>query len=105
MKISARWFALLILYLSPINAVAQNAISSGSISGQATDATGAAITGATVIAENVASGVKLTTKTNGAGFYTFSSLNVGRYKVSVSQTGFKKKIMCWCRSAKTQLAI
>jgi hypothetical protein len=93
MKISARWFALLTLSLFPINAIAQNAISTGSISGQATDATGAAIAGAVVIAENVASGVKLTTKTNGAGFYTFSSLNVGRYKVSVSQTGFKTTII------------
>jgi Carboxypeptidase regulatory-like domain len=70
-------------------AQAQNAISTGSISGQVTDASGAAVVGATVTAENVAAGAKLTAKTNGTGFYSFQSLKVGTYNVSVSQTGFK----------------
>ncbi len=34
-------------------------------------------------------GLKLNTRTNGAGFYTFPSLSVGAYNITVSQTGFK----------------
>jgi hypothetical protein len=68
---------------------AQNAISTGSISGQVTDSSGAAVVGAAVSAENIAAGVKLNTKTNGSGFYSFQSLKVGSYNVGVSQTGFK----------------
>ena len=54
---------------------AQNASSTGSISGEVTDASGAAVVGATVTAVDEATGVKLTAKTNGTGFYSFPSLN------------------------------
>jgi len=77
------------LILCSIGARAQNAISTGSISGQVTDVTGATVVGATVTAENVAARVKLSSKTNGTGFYSFQSLPVGAYNLSVSQTGFK----------------
>jgi hypothetical protein len=75
------------------HALAQNAISTGSISGQVTDATAAAVVGASVTATNEADGVKLTTKTNGTGFYSFQSLSVGAYDISVSQNGFKTTII------------
>jgi hypothetical protein len=71
---------------------AQNAISTGSISGQVTDSSGAAVEGATVTASSDATGVKLTAKTNGTGFYSFPSLIVGPYDITVSQTGFKTAI-------------
>ena len=77
------------LSLFSLDARAQNAISTGSISGQVTDTTGAAVVGAAVTSESVEAGVKLNTKTNGAGFYTFPSLSVGAYNITVSQTGFK----------------
>jgi len=77
------------LSLFSFDARAQNAISTGSISGQVTDTTGAAVVGAAVTSESVEAGVKLNTKTNGAGFYTFPSLSVGAYNITVSQTGFK----------------
>ncbi len=77
------------LILCSFGTRAQNAISTGSISGQVTDGTGATVVGATVTAENVAAGVKLSTKTNGTGFYSFQSLPVGAYNISVSQAGFK----------------
>ncbi len=70
-------------------AQAQNAISTGSISGQVTDSSGAAVVGAAVAAKNIAAGVKLNAKTNSTGFYSFQSLKVGSYNVSVTQTGFK----------------
>lgn len=71
---------------------AQNAISTGSISGQVTDASGGAVVGATATATSEAAGVKLTTKTNGAGFFSFPSLRVGEYEIRVSQTGFKTAV-------------
>lgn len=84
--------SLLLLCLCP-RARCQNAISGGSISGEVTDASGAAIAGATVTASNAATGVEATTKSNSSGFYNFSSLGVGTYKVTVSQSGFKQTVI------------
>jgi hypothetical protein len=60
-----------------------------SISGTITDATGAAVVGATVIATNVNTGVTTTQQTNGLGYYSFPSLPPGKYTIDVEQTGFK----------------
>jgi len=84
--------SLLLLCLCP-GARAQNAISGGSISGEVTDASGASIPGAMVSASNAATGVEARTKTNSSGFYSFSSLGVGTYKVTVSQSGFKQAVI------------
>jgi len=42
-----------------------------------TDQSRAVVRDATVTAKNVVAGVTLTARTNGAGFYSFSSLTVG----------------------------
>jgi hypothetical protein len=60
-----------------------------SISGTVTDATGAAVVGATVTATNVGTGVVITQTTNGQGYYSFQSLPLGKYTIDVQQTGFK----------------
>ncbi len=60
-----------------------------SISGTVTDATGAAVLGATVTATNVDTGVTTTLQTNGQGYYSFQSLALGKYTISVEQKGFK----------------
>jgi Carboxypeptidase regulatory-like domain/TonB dependent receptor len=70
-------------------AAGQNAISNGSISGRVTDSSGGVVVGATVIAKSSSTGVSQTSKTNAAGIYNFSSLPVGTYDLSVSQSGFK----------------
>jgi hypothetical protein len=93
MKGIAFWLALFLFSAFPFTALAQNAISTGSISGQVTDKTGAVVVGATVSAKSIAEGVKLNTKTNGTGFYNFSSLPVGAYTITVSQTGFQTTII------------
>ena len=49
----------------------------GSIAGTVTDATGGVIPGATVTATNVDTGVKVATKTNATGAYSFPELNGG----------------------------
>ncbi len=72
-------------------------ISSGNVFGQAADgnlvgavldATGAVIGSAAVEAENSATGVKATTKSDESGFYRFNNLLVGKYKVTASAPGF-----------------
>lgn len=70
--------------------VAGNAFASvtGSIVGTVTDATGGVIPGASVTAINVETGVKVTTKTNATGAYSFPELNVGHYELLVQATGF-----------------
>jgi Carboxypeptidase regulatory-like domain/TonB dependent receptor len=60
-----------------------------SISGTVTDASGAVVAGASVTATNVDTGVATTLTTNTQGFYSFQSLPLGNYTISVQQTGFK----------------
>src|SRR5579863_4380986 len=60
-----------------------------SISGTATDPSGATVAGATVIATNTETGVSTTQTTNAQGFYSFQSLALGTYSIRIQQTGFK----------------
>ncbi len=61
----------------------------GDVSGTVTDATGAALAGATVSAESVGTGLVRTATTSDTGTYRIPNLTAGRYKVSVSASGFK----------------
>src|SRR5258708_10059758 len=62
---------------------------SGSIQGVVSDPSGAVIPGATVVATNVATGVKTTRPTTDAGYYVLSPLAPGEYTVSASVQGFQ----------------
>ncbi|MBI1763927.1 MAG: TonB-dependent receptor [Acidobacteria bacterium] len=84
----ANLFALLaVLALVSLNAWAQT--SSSRISGTITDATGALVPGAKVTIKDEATGVTYNQTTTGAGLFTFPSLPVGKYTVSVEMKGFK----------------
>ncbi len=62
----------------------------GSISGTVTDATGAVVKGATVTIINTDRGQSIRSlTTNGAGFYTATSLPLGTYTVKIAASGFK----------------
>lgn len=58
------------------------------LSGLVTDPSQASIAGAAVTALNQATGLSRTTQTDGSGYYSFSSLPVGRYEITVVQAGF-----------------
>ena len=60
-----------------------------SISGTVTDPSGGVVAGASVTATNVETGVATTLTTNTQGFYSFQSLPLGNYTISVQQSGFK----------------
>ena len=62
----------------------------GTIQGRVTDASGAAVPGATVEILNFATGVSTTTTTNEEGSYRVPFLIPGTYRVTVSLEGFSK---------------
>jgi hypothetical protein len=60
----------------------------GSITGQVTDPSGALVSGATVTAENTATAVKTSAKTNESGVYTIRFLPIGTYTLIIEASGF-----------------
>jgi hypothetical protein len=61
----------------------------GTIQGTVTDPSGAVVTGASVTATNVATGVETARKTTDAGFFVLPLLPAGEYTVTVKATGFQ----------------
>jgi outer membrane receptor protein involved in Fe transport len=64
----------------------------GTITGTASDQTGAAIVGVSVTATNSGTGVTSQTTTGANGSYTIALLPVGTYQVSAEHAGFKRFI-------------
>lgn len=64
-------------------------LSTGSMSGTVTDATGAIVAGATVTATQTTTGRSLVTVSTEAGLYSLPNLDVGTYTLSVEKPGFK----------------
>jgi len=88
---SLRAFVLVVLsaFLGA-NALAQ---STAALSGTVSDATGAVVAGAKVVATNQATGVESATQTDTAGAYLFSSLPIGIYRIQVIAPGFQSAIV------------
>ena len=61
----------------------------GTILGTVTDASGAVISGAKVVAKNTATGLERTTQTSADGSYAIPELPLGTYTVTISQSGFQ----------------
>src|SRR5215469_16092718 len=64
----------------------------GSLTGNVTDPSGAAIPQASVEARSVGTGVARATVTDSRGVYTFNDVAQGTYKVSVAANGFQTMI-------------
>jgi hypothetical protein len=64
----------------------------GTITGTVTDAGGAAVAGAKVMARNEATSDTRQATTNAEGLYIFSQLPPGNYEVSAENPGFKKAV-------------
>src|SRR5438270_5153090 len=76
-----------LLLLCATGAAAQT--STSRITGTVTDTAGAVVPGATVTALNEATGITQTQTTTDAGLYSFASLPVGAYTITVEKAGFK----------------
>ena len=70
------------------SAAAYAQTTTGSITGEVTDSTGAVVAGAKVVAHNDATGVDTTGTTNSTGVYNIRFLPIGRYELTVSSSGF-----------------
>src|SRR5579859_7688135 len=79
--------AVAVLTLSAGRLQAQ--VDTGSITGTATDASGAVVSGAKVTLTNEGTGAVLSTTTGTDGNYTFSPVRIGTYKIDASAQGFK----------------
>jgi hypothetical protein len=83
------WQGLVLFGVMLLACGAAYAIVTASISGTITDASGAAVMGATVVATNTATGVTTTQHTNAQGYYSFQELALGTYTIDVQLAGFK----------------
>ena len=68
---------------------AQNVVLTGALSGRITDQSGAVVAGASVVVQNLGTGVKQPTATNHAGLYRFPALTPGSYSITASLKGFR----------------
>ncbi|HWB95523.1 MAG TPA: carboxypeptidase-like regulatory domain-containing protein, partial [Bryobacteraceae bacterium] len=66
---------------------AQSAVAQ--LTGQVLDPTDAVIVGADVTVTNEATGIRLETKSNGDGYYSFPLLQPGEYRLTVQSQGFR----------------
>lgn len=62
----------------------------GTITGTVTDPSGAVVPGAKVVLTNAATSETRTTATDAAGLFSFTTVPMGTYSVTVSHRGFKK---------------
>ena len=70
-------------------AVSTFAQTTGTISGTATDQSGALVPGADITLKNVTTGDIRHTQSNGSGYFSFGSVVPGAYEVSINAKGFK----------------
>src|SRR6476620_7623663 len=72
----------------PSSTYAQETVNYASVSGRVTDAQGAVVPGAQVVARQIETDVKAETVTSTDGRFRFPYLRVGSYEVRVSLQGF-----------------
>jgi Carboxypeptidase regulatory-like domain/TonB dependent receptor len=85
-------FSLLVALLTGFGS-ATLAQSTAALNGTVTDATGAIVPNAKVVATNQATGVESDTQTDAAGTYLFPSLPIGVYHIRVSAPGFQSGVI------------
>jgi len=81
--------SVLVILVSCVLLTAQNVVLTGALSGRITDQSGAVVAGASVVVQNLGTGVKQSTATNHAGLYRFPALTPGSYSITASLKGFR----------------
>jgi hypothetical protein len=83
---------LLIAGLLVSGAFAQSQALNGQIEGIVTDANGASLSGAAVVARNIETGAERTATSDDSGVYRFPLLPLGSYRVTVEMPNFKRLV-------------
>ena len=88
MKHTVRFVLVLIAFFAGFQPGVQAQSTFGSVRGTVTDATGAAVAGATATLRSVDQNTTATGVSDGAGSFVFQNVKPGRYVVSVAHAGF-----------------
>lgn len=80
---------VLVLFSICVLLTAQTVVSTGALSGRATDQSGALVPGASIVVRNLETGVTQSAVTNHAGLYRFPVLAPGAYSIRASFQGFR----------------
>lgn len=67
-------------------------VTGATVNGTVTDTTGAVLSGAKIVIQNVATGVARDTVTDAAGLYVIPNLVPGSYQITTAVTGFKTEV-------------
>ena len=67
----------------------QNAMLTGSVGGRITDPSGAAVLGASVVLQSLATGLQQSVETNRSGLYRFPVVTPGNYSIAATSKGFR----------------
>ncbi len=81
-----------LLFLAALSTVARAQVLYGSLTGNVTDPSGAAVPGVHVEALNVKTGVTREAASDASGIYLFSELQPGTYRVTMSAANFGTKV-------------
>ncbi len=81
--------SILAMFASCLLLTAQNVVLTGSLSGRVTDPSGAVVPGASVVVQNLATGVQQTAQTNRDGLYRFPEVMPGNYSITASLSSFR----------------
>ena len=81
--------SILAMLASCLLLTAQNVVLTGSLSGRVTDPSGAVVPGASVVVQNLATGVQQTAETNHDGLYRFPVVMPGTYSITASLKSFR----------------
>ena len=77
------------IFLFCLQLWSQNVVLTGAVSGRVTDTSGAVVPGASLILQNLNTGVRQSTASNRNGLYHFSALVPGTYSLTIGANGFR----------------
>jgi len=84
-----RYISWCVLVTASLISQAYGQLTTATVTGTVTDATGAAIPGAALSLENIARGAVRTALSDASGRFSFDFVQVGSYRLTVSQKGFE----------------
>jgi len=86
----ALWSLCIVIGFGAVSSRAQ--ITQGSISVSVTDPTGAVLSAASVVLQDLATNETRTATTGSAGSYTFADLPTGNYRLTITKSGFQTQV-------------